>query len=1240
MMKTNKPRFAQIMKDAMPKYFTKSTRFTRHAFFGALLSIAALALAACANHKIAPTAPPTPEPQAATSNAPPITGPGYQPADAQAVTSGAANAQIPPITGPGYQDANVSRTFQIGNRRGQDPFRKQSNNRLQNADANGGNSNYLLTVPLISLPSRGRSTSLNLYYNSQLWTNNGASASNSNYLVFNHDADWPAPGWSLGFGKIVQVGLHGGMLTDPDGTPHKYAPGEVTNLPNEYFKFTTHTTDGSLIDYQVVSNAEGIRTATVQYPNGTTVTYGAPGQNTIYATQITDANGNVTTIHYVDTKIGSFYFESGPQIQSVNDNMGKVITFAYDPTNRLTAITAPGLGGTLRSVVRLHYNSISLAYSFSSGTLVSGPKAPVTVIDAIYFPATSTGYWFGDPDSFSSYGMVSNVSQRRGMTLAAASLNDQGTVTSGVMSREQSYNYPNASTGPLNDAPKYTKLTEYWAQMDVPPAVTTYAANTTASPRTVDTWYPDGTHVSELMYNHPGQFDDGLLYSQGTYDPSGTLLKQIDTKWSLEDYDSPAVSGVIMTDRLTQSVTTVYDYTFDLYGNHSTNQIVDAKELDYDGKTVLRLTHFDYDTDAGCAGRHIFNLPTSVFVEDGQGQIASHTAYAYDKLPLKNTPGVIGYTDPASNYRGNLTQITRWVQASPSAVGPIVENHTYDITGNLVEVSGPCCEDTNLTYSVATQFAYPDKITVGATDSTAQLTQAFTYDFSTGLPLTAADPNRNITSMSYDRETLRLVRRTLPQQPPGDSPSAWVSFAYNDLGMTVTQAAWTVPTPVCLPPECKPTLQAQSVTQLNGLGLAQQVQSLGAGNVSNAVSQQYDAMGRLWKLSHPYELPERPSLWSMYLYDSLGRIIEIQNPNGSATTANYDNPNRPSPASKTPGQTVTRQDDTGHWRWARTNALGELVEAVEPNPAKSGTGTDATYSYNLLGSLTQVLWGPGQQESDFQYDALGRLTAEYLAEKERTLDANGNYVGAKRRWSDVFAYDNHSNLISHVDARGVKATYNFNNDPLNRLQSVSYDTIDPSSEITPVYPAFYGYMATGDVTRLSSISRQRGINDWWEQQNYSYDPQGRLASKTILFNGQSPLTVAYTYDTLNRLSGEIYPLEYGTPTQAQKKIDYAYGMGGRLAGLTVDGVDYASQFAYNAAGQVNSVAIGPGGAQQTIELYAFDPATNLLSCQQVQRGNSNDKCAELSTDGERQLRALEPCLHVPTEWPTAQCRRR
>ena len=254
------------------------------------------------------------------------------------------NLPVPPISGPGYQDVNIADAFQIGNRRGHDPFRKQNRRQFQNADANGGNTNYLLTVPVITLPGRALNVGLTLYYNSQMWTKQTEMVGiqypiPEPVMVFDHDADWPAPGWLLSLGKVIQVGSGGGVLQDSDGTLHPFAPkGGVP--PGSAFQ----TTDGSLIDYTVIGPKNTFQ-PTARFPNGTAVAYGACSNNACYATTITDANGNFISISYVGN--------AGPRIEHIQDSLGRVIGFGYDSNNRLVSIIAPGLQGSIRTIMRL-----------------------------------------------------------------------------------------------------------------------------------------------------------------------------------------------------------------------------------------------------------------------------------------------------------------------------------------------------------------------------------------------------------------------------------------------------------------------------------------------------------------------------------------------------------------------------------------------------------------------------------------------------------------------------------------------------------------------------------------------------------------------------------------------------------------------------------------------------------------------------------------------------------------------
>ncbi|MDQ3803341.1 MAG: hypothetical protein M3416_05745, partial [Acidobacteriota bacterium] len=77
-------------------------------------------------------------------------------------------------------------------------------------DDGAGNGNFQLTASVLSLPGRGIDVSLALVYNSRLWSKTGSSE-----ITFDADRTWPAPGWSLGFGKMVGMGTGGSMLIEP-----------------------------------------------------------------------------------------------------------------------------------------------------------------------------------------------------------------------------------------------------------------------------------------------------------------------------------------------------------------------------------------------------------------------------------------------------------------------------------------------------------------------------------------------------------------------------------------------------------------------------------------------------------------------------------------------------------------------------------------------------------------------------------------------------------------------------------------------------------------------------------------------------------------------------------------------------------------------------------------------------------------------------------------------------------------
>jgi RHS repeat-associated protein len=1135
----------------------------------------------------------------------------------------AAPGPMPFLPGDSWGDGNYWSADDPGNGVGNPPGAP--------LDGGAGSGNFQFVAPILGLPGRGINISLGAAYNSRLWNKAGSQ------IGYDNDRGWPAPGFSLGFGALLGMGVYnGGMLVDADGTRHGYT-GSITFYSWGTY-FVGHTTDGSFIDYTYwTGTGGGITWAQARLADGTVVNYGAPGPGAVYPTSIEDANGNYITITYVNN--------SGPRIQTVTDTLNRVISFYYDYNNLLTAITAPGLGGGTRTLVRFHYHQLGLNYGFSGLTAAVRDSYP-WVVDAIYYPATSTGYWLNDSDSYSSYGMLAKVVEERAMGFSASSLNDMGSVSQGQITRAETYNYPLSPDYSLTDAPTYASMTESWTRdgTNLDSATTSYSINENSTPRTTIITQPNGTKSKQLSYNAPGQYNDGLVYHDETYVTEGQALQSSNSYWEPGAYGSPRPTRVEKTDALGQ--TTAAEFT---YGSVY-NQVTEVRDYAYGGTTLLRATRTQYQNSASYTNRHIFNLPLSVevYASDYSTRV-SRTENQYDGQAMSPAPNVVqhdqtynphaddeglcywdydwndpdctgncpllcdeciqtleqcdGYCpqyyvcpyDPSTTNRGNVTQVTSYADAI-NLTGAITETRRYDIAGNMVTTTTACCQQTSFNYTVDTQYAYPLSKTRGsATDAYAQVTTGATSDFNTGLTLSVTDANGRQSTTTYDANTLRPTSAIAPT-------GAHTDYGYNDAAMSVTAITY-------LPASEGGGIAGQNVKLLNGRGQVRQEQALGANNVSDNVDVVFDSMGQVSQQTRPYRSGESQQ-WITTTYDDLGRTKTVTAPDGSVTQTFYNEASRPSVASGSSGETTRVQDAWGRERWGRTDSSGRLVEVVEPNPAGGGSvanyGMVTTYSYNTLGNLTTI--NQGSQTRSFSYDSLGRLTAQKLAEAGATLNDAGTYIGSGT-WSDVFTYDDRSNLTSRKDARGVKTVYTYSSDPLNRLQSVSWDTGGFGDTANPILAAAtvsYQYRTKGspsdlkDVTQLASVSTS-GVST----ESYSYDTEGRVISKTLTLTSRSsyPFVTDYIYDTLDRARDVRYPAEYGNGSAPRKVVHHDYDITSRLSGLTYDSQSLASNIVYNAASQTTSLSAGTG-TNQVNESYNYNAQTGLLDSQTAARNGT------------------------------------
>src|SRR5262245_21885439 len=485
----------------------------------------------------------------------------------------------------GWNRTNNATMDDIGKERGPLPGRI--------VDGGAGSGNFQFAAPVAGLDGRGIDLSLLLNYNSRVWHKAGS------VMTFDIDRDWIA-GWTLGFGKIVMAG-DTYFLIDSDGARHPYQgtlrrgfPAPATSLQT----FEGYPTDGTFIDYY----AEGYRpefdnsggrnmiVAWAVTPNGTRIEYGAQANYAMYPVRITDAHGNFISITYRNNQ--------GPNIETIVDTLGRVIRFHYDGSGLLTAITVPGLNGGTLLAVPIQYQWLTLSnagpnFGFAGGLTTKVRQNTIPVIRAIYYPGTNTGYWFGDGDSYSPYGMISKVCERRGMTFDNAPLDQQGNIGAGFMSREMVYNYPQ-SGGFYSDMPTYTQMTEDWAARTTASApVTQFSVVDNGATRTTTITRPDGAQMTQITDNNQSSGTYGMLFEDALIQ-GGATLSRSKAFWEIGAYNSPRPWRTESYDERDRMTATTYSYD-PAYGSRY-NSVTDARVYGYGGEQ-LRRKHIEYLND-------------------------------------------------------------------------------------------------------------------------------------------------------------------------------------------------------------------------------------------------------------------------------------------------------------------------------------------------------------------------------------------------------------------------------------------------------------------------------------------------------------------------------------------------------------------------------------------------------------------------------------------------------------------
>jgi RHS repeat-associated protein len=934
----------------------------------------------------------------------------------------------------------------------------------------------------------------------------------------------------------------------------------------------------------------------IRYPDGSvTMIQGQAGNNPagrtsvlysrLYANAVIDPAGNATTFEYANW--GSERAAARPS--RIVDPLGREVRFHYNNLSQLTAITASGDAGQQRTLARLTYRAIP-AYTRIHPTNPANDRMWFTfAVEGIFFPATSSGYWFGDTDSYTQYAMIRKVVEQNGMSHSSTSLTDSGTLTQGSTTRIRSYDLPMTapSSGDRTAFPRYTTLTETINGVAAP-LVTTYLVSEQPSGAVVSVRLPDGVNRLTILD------DRGLPLSRSVSAADGSLVSHDEYLWSPAP-GTPRLLQLTETDPLGRKRRTEYSFT-------PTGQLQDVKERDWvdapqlASAPLLKWTRYAYVTDAAYVARGMSRLVRRIEVFGGSTLLPEErTDFEYDTTPTTPTPGIgrnvfatpgflpdgAALFSPAARSRpGFVSRVNRWVEPSVQGNNAVITTESrYTQSGAISDVRVDGRILYSMQYAHTTGFAFPSSITVGQFTTRRAVTYAtstFEWNVPVGEIAVARMPSRGVVRFEYDAaHRLRAVH---------DSRGESRMRTYGPASFTDTYMR-------------EGTLLRAVRTDFDGRNLPTQIVTTIAGEPPIAAKFEYDIRGRLSRMVGNH-VPGTPEQWSTLSYDSSGRVSSVSHSDGTTQATSFSRTGAPAQLVST-GTARRDTDGNGRNRYVVTDALGRVVQVLEP-PSSGSAWLSTTYSYAARSNLLSVSTdnnrlGGAVATRRFKYDGLSRLTHRYLIERSPSLNASGA-LSPQGIWSDVYTYDGQSKLVRHVDPRGVVVAYNYGADPLRRLLEVNV-TAPPAATgsepiaATPRTRLFY--MRSGDPLRLERVEVDGVLSE-----RYRYDPLSRLDEIITTFSASSatPLRQSVTRDQL----GRVDRFTVGLLGQPPSTLSYGYDAAGRRN--RVESVDPARAFSITAefgrTGALEGFSFA-SGTWRAEERFGLDPSGSRFSTQSL-----------------------------------------
>ncbi len=979
------------------------------------------------------------------------------------------------------------------------------------------NGNLALNIPLLSLDGRGIDAGISLIYNSRIWLWKDAIKPGmpSVCRLLSQGYDGLPAGWQLNIPKMkykYDLSATGAKTYSQytlleNGAAHNFTNGVRFDLNGNILKHIVkgYSYDSTYMNFLIPNTSQ---TNYLRFKNGNTLLFGGLfGRPSRYPVKYEDTNGNYLR-YFLGSEEG-YTGEAADLVTSIEDTLGRKIRFNYDDEGQLDTIEYNDVNGTVR-YIRFQYGMARALWDGADwGNKDQHYDSYIKVITGVVLPNGLSYRFEYDPALNQGRAQVTSVVLPTGgrirYTYGKSEFPGDSELYDTITRREEiegqtanawEFNYSKKDPG-SGGPPLATKVTD-----------------------------PSG-NATKTTFISTDSHENIVESKSETYTGSvetGTLIRKICKTWDTADefpdevFPGNEMSGETVNARILLESMNLYDidpaqgrstaYVYRI--NSSPRYCPDGNPIEiYENKltgeasiqgnsVLLRKRTYEYLNQTGIYyACNILDRTTRETILDPSGNKTAETLYCYDEFSLTARSTMHSETPLNGDlYRGNQTRkISKLLTGSD-----VITERYYDFCGNVIRTKDAKGNESTITYTAACQFAYPEMITNPLGQRTS-----YVYSLHSGALISKTDVNGRVTGYTYD-----LMGRPLTVVNPDGGGT---SYTYVD----------APPLSIMTSEKLSATTSSVSTSTYDGYGRIHSTRKNDPqGDVLSVIY--YDAFGRKYRESDPYRDGTDP-LFTIYLYDPLGRIVRTMTPDGNYVESRYS------------GYSTRIYDQTGRWKEYQYDPLGNL-SSVNENAVIT-----TSYQYNALGKLLNVI--QGNRVRTFSYDALGRKVSESNPE-------SGN---------NAYTYDANSNIVERVGAGSVHTSYTY--DPLNRIILKTFSDGTPSIE----------YSYDGDnplgVTCQNSIGRLSGISTLRNRKALSYDPLGRVIHE---FKEMDLYTfaISYTYD----LAGNIISEKYPSGRVITRSIDSA-GKTAAVRDATRD-IDVVSGIVYTAGGSISQKTYGNG----------------------------------------------------------------